>query len=242
MKLALWLVPSWALQHAGVSGPPGQRRRVQKNFINLTNGLEALDVLEFDGFVRIQSSHCEARDFYGILTNLDHNLLMHLALGATCCIYDFGSRGSKWPDPQDPSSFVDGVKIPRALWWGVEWARYSLSKVWKVDAPTPILRGYTATTLFDTKINRIPKPLHKRLKYYRKFHPSFVDLRGIYFRPGTIHDGDDAFYFQLAQRYFLSDNETCDDRQDQNDDLILPPDYVEYRSSDYANVGRAAKA
>ena len=46
--------------------------------------------------VRIQSSHCEAQDFYGVLQNLDHNLLMHLALGYECRVYDFGSRGNYW--------------------------------------------------------------------------------------------------------------------------------------------------
>ena len=29
------------------------------------------------------------------LNNLDHNLLMHLALGVECRVYDFGSRGSQ---------------------------------------------------------------------------------------------------------------------------------------------------
>ena len=61
-----------------------------RHFINLTNGLEALPALEAAGvapehvsFVRVQSSHCEANNHYGVLENLDHNLLMHLALGAT---------------------------------------------------------------------------------------------------------------------------------------------------------------
>ena len=31
-------------------------------------------------FMRVQSSHCEAQDFNGILSGLDHDLLLHLAL------------------------------------------------------------------------------------------------------------------------------------------------------------------
>jgi len=72
-----------------------------RHFINLSNGAEALPLLaglpaEHVSFCRIQSSHCEAQDFNGVLSNLDHNLLMHLALGFECRVYDFGSRGNYW--------------------------------------------------------------------------------------------------------------------------------------------------
>ena len=60
--------------------PPAKRR---VNFINLTNGIEALPALDHATNVcRIQSSRCEANDFYGVLQDLDHNLLFHLATGA----------------------------------------------------------------------------------------------------------------------------------------------------------------
>ena len=60
--------------------PPTKRRL---NFINLTNGIEALPALDHSTQVcRIQSSRCEANDFYGVLQDLDHNLLFHLATGA----------------------------------------------------------------------------------------------------------------------------------------------------------------
>ena len=75
--------------------PPAKRR---VNFINLTNGIEALPVLDHATNVcRIQSLRCEANDFYGVLQDLDHNLLFHLATGAECRIYDYGSRGTRWP-------------------------------------------------------------------------------------------------------------------------------------------------
>ena len=45
--------------------PPAKRRI---NFINLTNGIEALPVLDHaPNICRIQSSRCEANDFYGVL-------------------------------------------------------------------------------------------------------------------------------------------------------------------------------
>eukprot|EP00635_Sarcinochrysidales_sp_CCMP3193_P003226 CAMPEP_0118909850 /NCGR_PEP_ID=MMETSP1166-20130328/12251_1 /TAXON_ID=1104430 /ORGANISM="Chrysoreinhardia sp, Strain CCMP3193" /LENGTH=279 /DNA_ID=CAMNT_0006849301 /DNA_START=84 /DNA_END=920 /DNA_ORIENTATION=- len=262
----VWLV---LCRTRGLAPRGGAGFRRVKHFINLTNGLEALEALrDVDdvNFVRIQSSHCEACDFYGILWNLDHNLLTHLATGATCCVYDVGSRGSRWPAAD---GYSHGVKIPRAIWWGLEWAKYALAKTWRLEAETPILRGYTATRMFDEKLARVPKPLHKRLKYYRKFEPTAVDLRGIYFRPGTVHDGDDDFYRDALERwtkktYYHRD----DDDQDFYDDgtvvaegasddaagassdddvleglrpapgLVFPPDYVEYRAGDYAGLGR----
>lgn len=67
---------------------PPPRATPVKHFINLSNGIEALRPLDLQGlpveqicFMRLQSSHCESQDFHGILSNLDHNLLMHLALG-----------------------------------------------------------------------------------------------------------------------------------------------------------------
>ena len=59
-----------------------------RHYINLSNGIEAIGPLLEAGllpdhvrFCRVQSSHCEAQDFHAILQNLDHDLLMHLALG-----------------------------------------------------------------------------------------------------------------------------------------------------------------
>ena len=100
--------------------PPTKRRL---NFINLTNGIEALPALDHSTQVcRIQSSRCEANDFYGVLQDLDHNLLFHLATGAECRIYDDGSRGTRWPGEVEQ-------KIPRAIWWGLVWVRYALEDV-----------------------------------------------------------------------------------------------------------------
>jgi hypothetical protein len=76
------LTPSLVVPPATSRPPP------VKHFINLSNGIEALELLSAAGlpvehvcFCRVQSSQCESGDFQGILTNLDHNLMMHLALG-----------------------------------------------------------------------------------------------------------------------------------------------------------------
>lgn len=148
---------------------PAARTPPVKHFINLSNGIEAIGPLIDAGvpldavsFCRIQSSHCEAQDFYGLLQNLDHNLLMHLALGFECRVYDYGSRGNYW-DRGDGESELQFV--PRAVWWGLEWSRYALHRLWKLPpGRAPLLRGYNVEKAFDDRLRAIPKPLWKRLK------------------------------------------------------------------------------
>ena len=185
-----------------VPPPPATR-----HFINLSNGAEAIGLLTKAGvppeaisFMRIQSSHCEAQDFNGILQNLDHNLLMHLALGYDCRVYDFGSRGNLWEgDSENPGSSEPVQKyVPRALWWGLEWSRYALSRLWRLEddcATPPLLRGYNVETLYASKLSELPKPLRKKLKYYRNhLAPELTSLRLKGYFAGTLLDGNKEAY------------------------------------------------
>ena len=212
------------------------------HFINLTNGLEALPVVgDADvNFVRIQSSKCEANDFYGLLADLDHNLLFRLATGHECVILDYGSRGSSWKGE------ADGTKIPRAIWWGLEWIRYALQRKWRVDAAgaaPPTLRGYNVERLFDEKLARLPKAVSKKLRYYRKFGPAAVDLVGAYRPGGTPLDGRDDAYARFASDWVAgrgADGGGGDDGDDAR--AAPPPGFRFYRAADYAGVGRGACA
>jgi len=250
---------------------PSARRHVSpgssatRHFVNLSNGAEALPLLEgadlpgeHVSFCRIQSSHCEAQDFNGVLTNLDHNLLMHLALGFDCRVYDFGSRGNWWAveegegtvpggagsgcgvgngdgsdggdrggDRGDDSALGDGsgnsggaadgdrmvevtssgevqselLYVPRAVWWGLEWSRYALNSLWHLESRPPLLRGYNVEDLFCQKMYNIPKPLWKRLKYYRAYTaPGLREIRLRGFYAQTALDGNKEAYreFMLA--------------------------------------------
>ena len=47
--------------------------------------------------------------------------------------------------------------------------RYALNSLWHLEAETPLLRGYNVGALFEGKLRSLPKPLHKRLKYYRSY-------------------------------------------------------------------------
>jgi len=132
----------------------GVRRRVW-HMINLTNGLELLQELIESGhqaeglqFCRIQSSHCEARDFEAVLRELDHNMLLRLALGDAVIVHDCGSRGLVWPSQMElqvgkaPSAEFDEDltgTVPRAIWWGLEWVRFVLRDIWQYGLLPSIL-------------------------------------------------------------------------------------------------------
>jgi len=229
MMLALapvegWLGgPSTAIGHVTAGGSRMRRHgsaqcAAVRHFINLSNGAEALPLIEKAGlrpedvaFCRVQSSHCEAQDFNAVLANLDHNLLMHLALGFECRVYDFGSRGNYWAVEEaasdapsssaSPEPTAELQYVPRALWWGLEWSRYALNTLWHLEVGTPLLRGYNVQSLFDEQLRAIPKPLWKRLKYYRAYTATGLQeirLRGYYAQ--TLLDGNKEAYrdFMLA--------------------------------------------
>ena len=43
--------------------------------------------------------------------------------------------------------------VPRALWWGLEWSRFALTRMWKLpSAGPPLLRGYNVEALFDKQL------------------------------------------------------------------------------------------
>ena len=193
----------FAAAAASLALAPGLAPPPVRHFINLSNGAEALALLESAGvppeqvaFMRLQSSHCEAQDYAGVLSNLDHNLLMHLALGYECRVYDFGSRGNDWASEEGE---LERRYVPRAVWWGLEWARYALTRVWKLPhAEAPLLRGYNVEANFDKQLQLLSKPLNKRLKYYRNHLAPDLDavrLHGYY--AATELDGNKAAYREM---------------------------------------------
>ena len=204
---------------ASLALSPGTARPV-RHFINLSNGAEALALLESAGvppaqvaFMRLQSSHCEAQDYAGVLANLDHNLLMHLALGYECRVYDFGSRGYDWEAEEGE---LERRYVPRAVWWGLEWTRYALTRMWKLPhEETPLLRGYNVEANFDKQLLTLTKPLKKRIKYYRNHLAPDLDrvrLHGYY--AATDLDGNKDAYREMllahATRSAASEAEAAD--------------------------------
>ena len=85
-----------------------------KNYINLTNGVEAIQEysLQDYAFIRIQSTICEQHLWDRLFLDLDYDFLMNVALGNECRIYDYGTN----------------KPIPRALYQGVALIKYVLQK------------------------------------------------------------------------------------------------------------------
>lgn len=177
---------------------PSKTSRIH-HIVNLTNGIEALPMLDRLGiqpyFSRIQSTHCEQNHFDLLVDSLDSSLLFSLALGNCCLVYDFGSRNKK-------------RGAPRAIWYGLEFVRYALSKLWNCKEIAPAyLRGHDVSRVFDQHIENLGKSRLKKLKYYRQYvelegRESVVQLYGVYFP--TVHDTDAAYYRNIAQKW--SDN------------------------------------
>ena len=156
------------------------------HFINLTAGLEHLvEYLHmYFMFLRLQSSHLESKEFERFLQEVDNNLLMHLALGRKCCIFDMTSRKQK-------------NNVSRALWQGVPWITYALNRVW-FNKETE--HKYGMHCHFKAEYACLTKPTKSRLKYYRKFLlTDKIDLG--YICEAADHDGDCEFYQDIVEKY-----------------------------------------
>ncbi|KAG2484115.1 hypothetical protein HYH03_017066 [Edaphochlamys debaryana] len=170
--------------------------RTARHFVNLTNGIEALPVLHQLGlpysFVRIQSTACEQQNLEALVSELDANLLVSLALGHCCLVYDCGSRAREG--------------TPRALWYGLEFVRYCLSRSWLKQSVPVQLRGHNAAREFEGHVRKFKQSTSRRLAYYARYLPPGglpygVRLHGV-FRP-TGRDEDTAFFVRTLHDHQL---------------------------------------
>ena len=120
-------------------------------YANLTNGIEAIDGNDWR-FIRIQSTACEQKRWAFILEDLDNDLLMNLALGNHCEVYDFGHEGE-----------------PRALWQGLVWIRYALTRAWCDREEAAYVRGCNVTRYFAEQYDGLPDRTLSKLRYFKKF-------------------------------------------------------------------------
>ena len=125
-----------------------------KHFINLSNGIEYIPSIPDEySFIRIQSTYCEQKRWNDILLELDYSFLMNLALGYKCVVYDKSARH----------------EIPRAIWQGLEWVKYTLNLVWFNREVKAITRGKNVTNYFHSQFSTLPKQTLKKLCYFKKF-------------------------------------------------------------------------
>jgi hypothetical protein len=170
-----------------------------KFFLNLTNGLDWLPSFSPAqvNFCRLTYTAIEKKDWFELFSSLDHNLLMRLAMGESCRIYDCGCRR--------PTSKVISLGVPII--------RGELERIWCDDPPPKTclpsvderrLADEVHDTLFmyNGNANSI-RTLKRRLLYYRKlFRIESVRLEGE--SKETEHDGDVEYFRDLLQTYYRS--------------------------------------
>ena len=140
-----------------------------RHFINLSSGLDWMP--EFAGrsdvsFIRVQSTWCEQKRWDDLLRDIDSNLLMHLALGYECIIYDASAKRD----------------MSRALWQGIEMLRYCLSAAWGLPYDPPSnMRGIEhAASYFHDVWSSLDTHTKRKLRYFSKFlHTDELKLRQV---------------------------------------------------------------
>ena len=154
------------------------------NYINLTNGIEALPKL-LDGyrFIRIQSTICEQKLWDRIIQDLDYDFLLNVSIGNECMIYDYGAR----------------KPISRAVYQGVEFIKYVLHKRWlNKEYLTDCNRSNgehirkDCNSYFESCYRNLEDRTKKKLDYFKPYVSGVIDIKTV--TDATIHDGDKNFY------------------------------------------------
>jgi hypothetical protein len=151
------------------------------HYVNLTNGLEAIEKLKEFRTIRIQSTACEQKRWDFIIQDLDNDFLFNLAIGNLCIVYDYGAN----------------KKVSRALYQGIPFIKYCLEKYWLKEIQTvPIVRDNNCSAYFNDMYKILDKRTFKKLDYFIKFlNTTVINLKII--SASTKHDGDINFYKNL---------------------------------------------
>ena len=153
-----------------------------KYYLNLTNGIEALEKEGFKdaNFIRIQSTACEQKRWDFILQELDYNFLMDIALGNTVFVIDFGAN----------------KEVPRALYQGVAFIKYVLNRRWLNTIIQPTVRGNDCAKYFDECYRTLDKRTLKKIDYFRKFVKT-KEIEIFRVSASTDKDGNYEYYKKL---------------------------------------------
>ena len=160
------------------------------NYINLTNGIEAIPTLNGDyRFIRIQSTMLEQKNWDRILQELDYDFLMNVALGNECVIYDFGTN----------------KPVPRAVYQGVEFIKYVLHKRWyNTEYLTDINRSGKDTKIrrdcnsyFESCYRDLEDRTKKKLDYFKPYLMGNINIKTV--TASTSHDNDKGYYRTILE-------------------------------------------
>lgn len=172
-----------------------------KNFINLTNGIEAIKRLEelnlnYD-FIRIQSTTLERKNYIKLFLDLDHNFLINLALGNLCVVHDRGTNRNY------SKVIYKGLPIIEYLlnryWYGIlgEQYRYSRDGFQKLSVGNEYDLIYK--TIFEFNNNKEKTAVKTKLKYYKKYlNGNKVSILGI--SKSTTNDGKYEYFSSILKK------------------------------------------
>lgn len=161
-----------------------------KHYINLTNGIEAIPVInENYSYIRIQSTICEQKLWDRLIQDLDYDLLMNLAIGNECIIYDFGAN----------------KPISRAVYQGLEFLKYVLNKRWlNKEYKTNVVKSKNTSRInccnkyFEECYLKLEDRTKKKLDYFIPYViTDNIKLNSI--TRGTNHDNDKEYYRNILK-------------------------------------------
>jgi len=173
-----------------------------KHFINLTNGIEIIPKLYIRdiNFIRIQSTTLECKNWYKFFMDIDHNLLMYLALGFKCIIYDYGCKR--------PNS--------KTIYMGIPILEYCINKYWFNNEMEFVMVGRS----FSNQKQYIEEEIYKRYflyhderllnskidisikyKYYRRFIKDINKINIVGYSESTENDSNIGYYNKILNKY-----------------------------------------
>lgn len=175
---------------------------MRRHYLNLTNGLEALDTIRATGetwaVCYIRSTTFEHRDWHRLLTtDLDSDLLLHLALGVTCVLHDRGTRR-----PLSKTQYYGTHLVTYLLeryWFGHRPAVMRVHGPWGGAGPD---RAEEFGSIYETAVTAsgwAAGKVRQRLDYFGQYATG----KTVYFLAAggsTLRDGDYAFWQEQARR------------------------------------------
>lgn len=162
-----------------------------RHFINLTNGIEAIDEYLLKGhqceFIRIASTDCEHKlgnpQWDAVLAELDTAFLMALARGDNCIVYDYSTEGG----------------YSRAQSHGLSWIYYALQRSWFGRHTRPFVNGQNMGEMFARLWRtRVSDRTKKKLTYFHHYLTT-KEIRLSSQGGQTEHDGDLKYYLQVLR-------------------------------------------
>ena len=162
---------------------------MKKHYINLTNGIEAINEYKLSdySFIRIQSTACEQKLWDKIILDLDYDFLMNVAIGNECVVYDYGTN----------------KPIPRAIYQGLQFVIFVLQKLWCGQADDVYVSRrvngtrHKVNDYFENCFRSLSDQAIKKIKYFRPFFKGKVDIHFV--TKATTHDGNKTYYVQQLE-------------------------------------------